>query len=165
MRYRGKCIVTFSNDATRTIEHVVNVDNVDIANKICAIEFHSSYKSWLGNRVKKYDIIPCVEDTMTRPTTEFVEERLGIINDLSNKESDRERATNEIYKAFRTYQPSWDDDGLADVLSYCEEGVCEEYGKPDELAKDLVEELDGLWCCHYRPHLDNLEEQYQEAIS
>ncbi len=71
----------------------------------------------------------------------------------------------QIYKAFREYQPSWDDDGLSDVLSYCDEGIIEEYGKPDEFAKNLVDELDHLWCCHYRPHLYSLEEQYREAIA
>ena len=163
MRYRGKCIVTFHDDKIRTIDHVVNTDDIEKANKICAIEFHGSYKRDLKDRVKRYDIIPCIEDTMERPSAQFVEEKLRFINDLSNSESSRRRAKDEIYNAFRAYQPSWDDDSLSDILSYCDEGICEKYGQISKLAKDLVEELDGMWCCHYRPAKD-LDEQYQKAI-
>ncbi len=163
MRYRGKVNVEFTTGKRITVEHVVNADNIEIANKICAIEFHGSYKH--NNRVKEYHIEPCTEDAMERPTTEFVKEKLLIVNDTSRWDRDRQQAKNDIYAAFEAYQPSWDDDGLSDALSYCEDGILEKYGTPEEVAKNLVEELDGLWCCHYMPHLDNLEEQYQQAIA
>ncbi len=149
MRYRGKCKVTFVDGTIRTVKHVVQTDDINVANKICAIEFHGSYKRSLGDRVKSYDIIPCVEDTTPRPSAEFVKERLLIINDLNNSEQSRRQAKEEIYKAFIKYQPSWDDDSLSDVLSYADEGIIEEYGSPDELAQSLVEDLDGMWCRHY----------------
>ena len=159
MRYRGKVDVEFVTGTKITVEHVINTDNIDTANKICAIEFHGSYKH--NNKIKEYHITPCVEDTMEKPSEEFVKDRLLIINDLNNNESTRRQAKEQIYKAFREYQPSWDDNRLSDVLSYCEEGVIEKCGKPDELAKNLINELDHLWCCHYRPHLYSLEEQYE----
>jgi len=162
MRYRGKVDVEFVTGRNITVEHVINVDDIDTANKICAIEFHGAYKN--NDRVKEYHITPCVEDTMERPSKEFVRDRLLIINDLNNSESVRRQAKEEIYKAFREYQPLWDDDGLSDVLSYCDEGILEKYDTPDGIARELIDGLDGMWCCHYRPHLYNLEEQYKEAI-
>ena len=171
MKYRGKVNVEFVTGRKITVEHVVNANDIDTANKICAIEFHGSYKN--NDRVKEYHIIPCVEDTTKRPSEEFVRDRLLIANDLNNSESARQQAKEQIYKAFKEYQPSWDDDELSDVLSYCEEGVIEEYGKPDEIAKGLVEELDGMWCCHYIvPGIElfgqttpSLEEQYRKAMN
>ncbi len=62
MRYRGRVDVEFVNGKKITVEHVVKTDDADMANKICAIEFHGSYKN--NNRVKEYHITPCTEDNM-----------------------------------------------------------------------------------------------------
>lgn len=43
----------------------------------------------------------------------------------NNGKRTKQQAKEQIYKAFRAYQLSWDDDQLSDVLSYCEQGVIE----------------------------------------
>ena len=160
MRFRGKCNVEFIDNNKITVERVVNVTDVDTANKICAIEFHGNYKH--NDRVKQYNIVPCTEDTMVKPSPDFIRERLLKYANKNLSTNEREKAKDEIYTAFRTYQPSWDDDTLSDILSWYEVGEIKDL-KSD--IKYLLDEIDGLWCCHYRAHLNNLDEQYTEAIS
>ena len=155
MRYLGKANIKFINGVKRVVEHVAIANDIEMANAKCKKEFDYSYLN--KARVLEYEIIPCVEYDMPLPTKEFVKEQLQIINDIKAKREERNNAKYSLYYEFQQYQPAWDDDGLSDIISFCDFGrlneLCKEYeGKTYEEALDIIisnllMELDGEWTC------------------
>jgi hypothetical protein len=162
MRYRGKVNVQFKSGNNVTVEHVAIADNIDDANKKCMIEFLGDYKN--NPNVESFEIEPCVEDFSEKPTRDFVIDCLKKINNVHTIDSIKNRTTTKLREEFLKYQPSFDEDNLWDVLSYCEYGELERKYHSYKYAADmLLAELDHEWVCHYMPDED-LEAQYLACL-
>lgn len=111
----------------------------------CAIELlREKFSEWIENpNVVSFSIeFPTDVDTMVRPSKDFVKSKLQTINEISDL-GEINKIEREIYKVFRAYSPEWDDDELANCLSYAETGELFEYVENiDECCDYLVGELD-----------------------
>ncbi len=172
MRYRGKISVEFTDKSKINLESINIGDSIEEAKKKFIIEFVNSYKN--NPNVKNFEIIFFKEDSASKPSFDFVKESLLNYNDTTKNINVHNKIRDELYKAFCAYTPNWDDDGLFDILSYCENGelnkIIDEFTNHYHkdgltlIVNNLLEELDGEWVCHYRPE-QSLEEQYKKAIS
>lgn len=139
-RYRGVSQIITSDNQTLKEEAVVKADSFKEAiEKLIRIR-----RGLQRDNVISFNI-SVTKDELALPDREFIRRLLLLINDRTKFASEREKAKNEIYSLFRAYQPLWDDDTLADALSYAEEGELLSYGDIDKIVDDLLEELDGEW--------------------
>ena len=171
VRYRGKIHKIWKNGKDIVNEIITLGDDRETAYKKFIVEAYWDVKHpATKDRLKSYEIISFEEDNMTKPCRNFVVSCLKKCNDLDVSSRDRNYAKDRLYKAFRQYNPCWDDDGLADILSWCEDGILKEYCKDingdyyEYLADNLLNELDHEWVCHYHPH-ESLDEQYERALA
>ena len=145
MRYRAKVNIEFITGRKITIEHVVKASSQEEAEKHCKLFAKETLQN---SRVKGYEYIPCVVDNMPLPSKKFVIDKLRAVSSIAKSTREKEAAIDDLYKAFRAYQPSWDDDSLADILTYCENsGIVKNEAEYQAMADALLEELDGDWRC------------------